>query len=186
MKKTLIGLGIITALFPAVASAGNGYIGGSFGQVTYDEFFTSEDEEFASAVGIDLEDSDTGFKIFGGYRTNDYLAFEVFYANLGEVSISQGSGEIALEHDTLGASLVGLIPITDNFELFGKFGFHSWGSEVNFSGGVSAEAEDGNDTMFGVGAAYKLDKVSIRAEFERYTLDDQDADFMSIGFAYHF
>lgn len=186
MKKTLLGLGIITALFPALANAGNGYIGGSFGQATYNDVFSSELEEAASNVGVELDDSDTGFKFFGGYRASEYVALEVFYTNLGEISMSSSTEEIAIESDSLGASFVGLIPLSKNFELFGKLGFHAWDSTIELSNDVSINAADGSDIMYGAGAAYRFDKLSIRAEYERYMLDDQDVDLMSVGFAYHF
>ncbi|MGF1728302.1 outer membrane beta-barrel protein [Photobacterium kasasachensis] len=193
MRKTIIGLGIITALFPALANAGNVYIGASVGQANYNDLVTSDIDNSLSSAGIDLDDSDTGFKLFGGFRANDYFAFELFYANLGEVSMNfgdtssfMGIQEMTVEQDTLGASLIGILPVTDSFELFGKVGFHAWDSTVNLDSNVSIEGADGTDPMFGAGIAYKFSSVSIQAEFERYQLDETDVDLMSIGLAYHF
>ncbi|MCG7588175.1 outer membrane beta-barrel protein [Photobacterium sp. OFAV2-7] len=194
MKKTIISLGIISALFPAFANAGNAYIGASVGQASYDNLATSDIEDSASSLGMSIiDDSDTGFKVFGGYRANEHFAVELFYANLGEVSVNLGAAsslfgtnELTIEQDTLGASLIGILPVTDNFELFGKVGFHAWDATINLTSDVKVEAADGTDPMFGAGIAYKYNRVSIQAEFERYQLDETDIDLMSIGLAYHF
>ena len=106
--------------------------------------------------------------------------------NFGDTSSFMGIQEMTVEQDTLGASLIGILPVTDSLELFGKVGFHAWDSTVNLDSNVSIEGADGTDPMFGAGIAYKFSSVSIQAEFERYQLDDTDVDLMSIGLAYHF
>ena len=188
MKKTLLGLSIVVALSPTLASAQphnvkGGYIGGSLGQTELD--VSSEDQTFISNNGGKIDETDTGFKVFGGYRVNNYVAIEGFYADFGEASIEVNGNKATMGSDSLGISVVGVIPVTERFELFGKVGLHAWDVELESNVGVFSN-EDGTDTMFGFGAAYTINQVSIRAEYEGYTVENEDISMMSVGIAYKF
>src|SRR4026207_2221545 len=70
----------LTAAVAAQADVRPGfYAGASIGTTKL------SDDSFESA-GIDVDDSDTGFKIFGGYWFNNTSAVELSYFDLGEVS----------------------------------------------------------------------------------------------------
>lgn len=183
MKKELLGLAIVAALLPAVASAEGGYIGGSIGQTEMD--ISDADKAELAAVGVSVDDTDTGFKLFAGYRINENFAVEGFYADLGEISATDGVDSLNIESDSFGASVLGIIPVAENFDLFAKIGFHAWDAELSSTVGVFASA-DGTDSIYGFGAAYTIEQVSFRAEFERYELDSEDVDMISAGIAVNF
>ena len=91
-------------------------------------FFTPSD------VQSSLDDTDTAFAIFGGYRLNRYLGFEAGFTNLGTVTYkSQATGSFPLEagrvnttveSETSGftLSVLGLLPQTNT--LFGFVPLH--------------------------------------------------------------
>ncbi|UXI03516.1 outer membrane beta-barrel protein [Photobacterium sp. TY1-4] len=186
MKKTLISLSLIAALAPAMANAAGGYVGASLGQTNYEDLFTDEDKDAAASLGVSIDDEDTGLKLFGGANFNEFVSMEAHLATLGGVTIEGRGGNVEIETGTVGASLVGHLPLGDHFKLFGKFGVHFWNADMNTSSSSITFTDDGTDTFFGAGALYQMDKFSIRGEFERYTLDEIDVDFISVGLAYHF
>jgi len=183
MKKTLLGLSIIAVLSSSVASAEGFYIGVSGGGTEAD---VSEADKAALAfVGVSVDEEDTGFKVFAGYRVDKYFALEAFYTDLGEVALTDGVDSLWIESDTFGLSALGIIPVTENFELFGKVGFHGWDADFSSTNGFSA-SDDGANETYGIGATYSMDQISFRAELERYNLDGQDVDMLSAGVVFNF
>ena len=147
----------------------NWYIGGSINQAFVDE------------AGID--DDDTGFKVFGGYRFSDYFAIEASYYDLGDVS--EGDNSFSVDGGSL--RVMGSIPVSRDFSLFGKVGMHAWNADVG--GAIAGRFSDDSDTdvFYGVGAEYRLTGPwSVRGELERYEVDDFDVDQVSVGVAFHF
>lgn len=183
MKKALLGLGIIAALTPAVASAEGGYFGASYGRTELN-VSDSEKAELGS-LGLSVDDIDQGWKIFGGYRFNDNVAVEVFHADLGDAEVSDGVDWVKVGADGYGVSAVGLLPVSDNFDLFAKAGMFHWSADVTSSVGVSG-GDDGTDLTYGIGAAYNMKNVSFRAEFERYDISGDDIDMISAGVQINF
>ncbi|MBN1006917.1 outer membrane beta-barrel protein [Amphritea pacifica] len=184
MKKFLLGLGVVAFLSPAVANAGGGYLGASYG---YTKLELSNTEKAAlNSFGITVtDDSDQGYKIFGGYRYNDYFAVEAFYADFGDLELSNGAVTVSEETSGYGLSAVGLLPVTENIDLFAKAGVMRWSIDATSNIGGTA-GNDGNDITFGVGAEYTLDVVTVRAEMERFEIGDSSMDLVSVGLALNF
>lgn len=182
------------------AQAADGwYIGGSAGSSNYD---ISEDD-FVPSLGVvgstKVDDEDVIWKMFGGYRINDNLALEFAYADFGSFDvISTITAPFAAETHSefkptaLLLDAVGILPLSDRFEIFGKVGLAVWEIEVDISGtpGVVRLApdfdDDGSDFHYGVGvAAHLTDSVAVRAEWEAINLDE-DVDGLSIGVQFNF
>jgi OmpA-OmpF porin, OOP family len=179
-----IGTASVTASSSAVAQAmpdRGWYVGGSFG--------TTEDNESCPTTSCDLKDS--GWKIFGGFRMNRNLAFEGGYADLG--SFSAGGtflglpANVNVDVTSLNAAVLGIFPLGDRFELFGKAGisftkYDGSGSVGGFSG---SSRDDETELLWGVGATYNINRnFGIRAEWER--LNKSEIDMMSLGIQYRF
>ena len=180
MKKTtkniLTLLTLSTLAAPVLAD--NFYIGGSVGQSDADDI----------CDGSSCDETDTAYKIFGGYQFNKHFAVEGFYTDLGEFSESDAGIDIVAEADTFGVAFVGILPLSEQFDLFAKVGVHRWDIEVVGKGGSTVVTGDdsGTDVMYGVGASYSLtDSVAIRAEWENYSGDD-DLTALSAGVTYSF
>lgn len=190
MKKGLIGLITAIALSPALANAqsygmGAGlYLGMSAGKT---EVESSTLDNANSLTGVNVDDSDTGFKVFGGTRINPNMAVEVFYNDFGEFSIDTPAASFTstTEASTVGFAFTGILPVTPDIEVFGKLGMHSWKTDFKSNDGQSND-DDGFDATFGAGVALNIQQITIRAELERYKLDSDDVDMMSVGVAYRF
>tara|TARA_R110001583_G_scaffold192127_1_gene358326 strand:- start:342 stop:890 length:549 start_codon:yes stop_codon:yes gene_type:complete len=172
---------IVAASAPLSVSAAEMYAGGSFGSTTLD--WDALDE--AEASGASVDDSDTGFKLFIGSRINENFAVEGFYADLGEATASAPGITAKLDADSFGVAAVGILPVNEKVELFAKIGFQAWDATASATG-IGSESDDGTDLMFGAGVSYKINKVTIRGEFEQFQLDDADVNMLSAGVAFTF
>ncbi|HZM35996.1 MAG TPA: outer membrane beta-barrel protein [Burkholderiales bacterium] len=166
-----------------------GYVGGSVGQTDFDSEITSG---LITSGSVDTKD--TAFKLFGGYMFNQNFGLEAAYVDLGEASYSGtfgGSPVTGGKVEASGFNISGLgsFPVTPTFSVFGKLGLFIWEAEASdTTGGVPfSQKNDGTDLSFGIGVSYDFTRnLSARAEWERLTLDEVDADVLSIGFAYKF
>jgi OOP family OmpA-OmpF porin len=146
-------------------------------------------------AGVDVDDTDTGFKIFGGYSFNRNLAIEVSYFDLGEVSggfsdpfIGNVSFDVGVSG--LNASVVGRLPVSETFSLFGKLGIASYDLDAHatIAGvGSASDSQSESDMTYGVGAALSFGGPwEVRVEFEAIDVDDGTANMLSVGGVYRF
>ncbi|MBE0514486.1 outer membrane beta-barrel protein [Sulfurimonas sp.] len=145
------------------------------------------------------DESDFGYKLFGGYLFNKNFALEGGYFDLGkfDYSLTTGTGTAAGDIDIIGLNLdaVGILPITEDFSAFGRVGVIYAKAKDSFSGSLSipenAKESDFN-YKFGAGLQYAItDAVAVRLEAERYRINDAvgndgDIDLFSIGLTYRF
>src|SRR5262245_4642131 len=119
-------------------------------------------------------DDDTAIKILGGYQFHRNFAAEFSYANL----FDKGGVEVTAWE----LVVVGLYPVGNNLSITGKLGFAKWDVDAGFFG-----SQDGTDLTFGIGVQYDLNpKIGIRGGWQRYDINDNDADLFSIGLIYKF
>ena len=173
------------------ASAGGFYVGGSFGQTSADL-----GGSLGSVPGVNTDDSDTGFKVMGGYNVMKFLSVEAAFVDVGHVSIDAtvpgiGSSSITAEADGFSVEALGIFPFANKFEVFAKAGFYLWDGDatVAVTGFPTTSAgDDGTDATYGVGFGWNaFSRGQVRVEAERYTLDFVgDVDMYSAGFAYRF
>ena len=157
-----------------------GYIGAGAGITTSDLW------NDISGPGVNCDDEDTGLKIFGGYKFTPNLAVEGAWIDLGEVSASGFGGTATAEADGFQIAAVGMFPINPQWSLFGKVGAFMWDASVTTNSGFSA-SDDGTDIMFGFGGMWNFaPQFGLRAEWERFDVDDEDIDFLSIGVQFNF
>jgi OOP family OmpA-OmpF porin len=169
-RKGLAILGLASAAafsVPAFAQDAGFYIGGALGQSNFDV-------DCAGTTSCD--DSDTSWRIFGGYQFNKYFALEFGYADLGEttasVPVPPFNVNIALETTLWDLVAVGSLPIGDRFSIFGKFGWYRADTDVNGSAaglGSLSESDSNTDLTFGIGARYDfMRNLGVRLEWQRY------------------
>src|SRR5262245_53067283 len=186
LKKTTIaallaasGLIASSAVMAQAKPADQGfYIGGSFGQ---------SEASGSCPSGFSCDFKDTDWKLFGGYRINRNFAAEVFYADHGEISIKARGGSATAKSSPFGGVGLGILPLGNQFELFGKLGIGSTSVDASATaGGLSAGASDsGSDVVFGIGGMFNFSRnLGVRAEWERY--NDSEIDVLSIGLQYRF
>jgi OOP family OmpA-OmpF porin len=135
------------------------------------------------------KDSGIGYQAAFGYRFNRYFAAELGLAQYGELK-STAKGE--LNFVELGGfvpaslsytfnvggpvlSAVGILPIGDKFEVYGRLGYLFASSERQISsrldgqsGGVGTAKGDSQEPVFGIGMTYHINQVySIRGEYQK-------------------
>jgi len=157
----------------------------------------------AGPVSITDNNSDTGYKLFGGYQINKNFALEGGYFNLGKFGYTATvpapgtlSGNIKLQGLNLDA--VGILPITEKFSAFGRLGVQYAQAKDSFAGTGAVTVTNPNPSKnatnykAGVGVQYDFTQsLGMRAEAERYRIDDAvgnkgDVNMYSVGLIYRF
>lgn len=153
-----------------------------------------------------LDENDNGFKFFAGINLNENFSIEGHYLDMGEAKLTGNNGDtfafkgttytftannvvIKQEAKTYGISGVLKLPINDTVTPFAKVGFHKWDatSSIASSAGNASLDDDGTDPFYGLGLSVSVtDNINVRAEFEHFEFDSEDADYASIGVAYSF
>jgi len=188
MKLPLAALasGLLLASLPAIAADQGFYLGAGVGQMTTD------------VDDYDFDESDFGFKVFGGYKFLPWLGVEGMYINGGKPEDKQSydSGPVheefrlTVEVESLVAAVVFSLPLGENFELFLKPGFAYWDSTTSgrysyddgtFSFEDSASIDDSGSAFFlGGGAGFNFsENLGVRVEYEWFEVApewDSDSD----------
>ena len=202
---------VISAAALFIAGAANAkdsgwYLGAGVGQVDYDSPISESEADANLAYnGItgttSIDDTDTGWKLFGGYQINRNFALELGYVNLGEFGLDidftapvAGSANASIEVDGFALSGLGILPIGDKFGVFGRVGAYAWEANADATVSVSgigtvslSDDEDGTDFFYGIGAKYDfMENFGARVEWERYDIDGDDVDLISGSLVYIF
>lgn len=178
------------------------YVGLSFGSVDVDSKITK------TAGSISLDDSDSGFKLYGGYKLSENVAIEGSYGDLGNFSLTGIQGETftldgeqlafladgtsVIDSTSLGVAGVFSLPVSHRLSPYVKLGLHRWEMQGNdhlraFPG---LGNESGTDMMYALGISLSfIDNLQLRGEYERIEVDSTYAnhiDYASVGLSYSF
>jgi len=172
MKRLLLLFVTVCMLAPAIVNAqaqAKPYLGGSVGASFYDtsvEDVTGED--------FKLEGEEFAWKIFGGVRWGSF-ALEGDYRHFGEIQNTVGSTDLSQKTTGWDLFAMGNLKIGPVMG-FAKAGFLWWRGDVE----VLDEPFEvtGSDFGWGLGAALLMGGLGVRAEFERFELDDGDTIMM--------
>lgn len=127
-------------------------------------------------------DYDTGVKGFIGQQVHPNLGWEVQVVRYGERNERRSGVNAESSAWSVGGSLLGILPLNDQFSLFGKVGPHYVKTKVKRPGVSSSDSSV--DLGFGVGGRFRLNQqISFRLELE----DIGDAgDMISFGVQFRF
>jgi len=187
-KRLLCALCVLGAAIPLVASADD------------DNKSTQSGFEFGAGAGGGLLDlpvpGTTGstsvgggaYTAFVGYRVNRWAAVEAAYLNSGSVE------QLTVEQNTAGQNIIkefiktdphlvtatamGILPITQDFSLYGRAGLaHIW---YNASFGISYVGEGSfsgtsNELIWGGGMSLSVDRALLRLEYQQTKANLDDA-----------
>src|SRR5450830_546714 len=202
----LLGCAVMNSPF-AMADDSGWYVGANIGQsrakIADDRITAQLLSGGLVTTSISDDNRDLGFKIFGGYLINKNFAVEGGYFDLGEfgfraLTLPTGTLNGNIKLKGLNLDLVGILPFTEKFAAFGRVGVNYAYAKDSFSGTGSVSVLNPNPSKydtnykFGVGLQYALtESVGIRAEAERYRIDDAvgnkgDIDLLSLGLVYRF
>jgi len=137
------------------------YIGFAFG-------IPGADEE-CDYHGYDCDGSDTSFKIYGGKRFHENIAFEISYQDLGKIRDREPDLTTTAESEGINFSLHGIIPVADVGYFYGKAGYMLWDTKYTRIGASTVSSDDdGGDFTYGIGFAFLFgEKYDFRIEWER-------------------
>lgn len=177
MKRLFIAAAFVLAFMTTAANAEGFSAGASIGSSKIE----------VDDSGIEFDESDFGWKVYGKYMFNENWGVEMGYVNLGNPSDNILGIDIEVEADGIDAFLIGSLPANESFDLFGKAGVIAWDAEIS-APGVPSEDDDGTDLALGIGGAFHAtDTVDIVGEWEWFDIEDSDAVWLlSIGVAVSF
>jgi len=182
---TVVGLALLSLAVTPVF-AGEFYVGGALGQA-------STDVPEASGSGVTVDDSATGYKVFGGYNVAKYFSVEGSYVDGASVNIDAAPYTSSIETSGFAFRAMGVLPLRERLSLFADLGMYMWNGDATISDGNSTASgsEDGTDPVYGIGMGWQvIPKGNVRVEIERYEASvegtSMDTDMISVGFAYKF
>lgn len=196
MYKKIAPLSLL--LLSSAVHAG-GFLGAGVGQ-------SSADVE--GYPGVSVTNSDTAFKLFGGYEFNENIAIEAGYTSLGEFGAEAAYfdpywGYVTVSGMTEGRALyvaaVATIPLGP-VGLFGKIGLAHWVADSTYREEDSyyiyteTDSATGIDPVVGVGIKFNISPTfTLRGEFERYMdvgdpaiTGQSDIDVISVNAVFKF
>ena len=191
------------------------YIGANLG-TTRAQFNNDSANSILAGQGFKVnsrteDNSSNGYKLFGGYQLNRNFAIEGGYFDLGQFNYGLNTSPAGtlntfplgtFASDTrvrgLNLDLVGMLPLSDQFSVFGRIGAAYAQSRGSFARTgtlpLNNVATNRNDTnvKVGLGLQYAItEALAVRAEIERYRISDPvrnrgNIDMASVGLVYRF
>ncbi|WP_163834931.1 Lpg1974 family pore-forming outer membrane protein [Spartinivicinus ruber] len=154
MRKTVLAISIVsTFASPVFAEKSGYYLGFSAGQADYDDAYDKHaggliarnraENTPLNSFNTSSTDKDGVFKIFGGYRFNQYFAVEADYTKFSDTRSNLSasdpqnftvSNRVENELQGVGLKAVGFYPITNSFELRASAGLMRWKLEEKSNG----------------------------------------------------
>ena len=164
---------------------GGFYLGGGVGQ-----FNLKLDDVDQTDEAIErLDDNDTAWKAFVGYRLNPYVSFEAAYVDFGRPSdrfdTAGSGGDFTAKVSGFEPSIIGTIPLGP-VELFGKIGylFYDVDASVDLDNGPGFDSSSSEQDLTyggGIGMVF-FEHLNARLEYQRIDSDvinDADAFWFS-------
>lgn len=207
-SRTIGLIALAGAVSPAALAGIPGWYGGfNVGQSTSHINDARVSDQFLGAGittnSIERNDQELGYKVYGGYQFGRLLALEGGYFALGEFNSTAtttppGTFSTEVKFKGVNIDILPIIPITESFSAFGRVGLNYAEARGLLSGTgavvvpqAKAKQRDTN-YKFGVGLEYDFTKhLGVRAEMERYRVDDisgnrESIDLASLGLIYRF
>ena len=159
---------------------------------------------------IDFDDSATGYRVYLGIRANEGFDFEGGYISMGKVAgtfssaaLSVGNAETTSTFLRSEADVDGYAThfqwsptVFESAEVMVRLGLFKWKgiinsefdtTDPNFRAISFREDNEGYDEYYGVGFRYRLDqKFSFRADLDRYTMAEAEADVLSVAIEFEY
>jgi opacity protein-like surface antigen len=190
MKTTAAIIAFAAALGAAPSFAQGWYAGVGVGQGSVD---------FPKRQNLDFDEKDTVYQLRLGYRFHPNLGVEVGYYDMGEYSVSAGSGgeriTVGVDARSFGISLVGTLPL-DRFDLYGRVGYAR--SEVEASvasagqgfaealgfGGTNQRTRE-NEWFGAVGGRWNINRaLGVFAEYQHHDKLEVKSYFVGVDWRF--
>jgi OmpA-OmpF porin, OOP family len=185
----------------ASAAQAQGYLGLGLGVSKIPDQPPSSCAEFGlpSSCTLSKKDTDSAFRIFGGFRVTPNFAVEAGYVDLGRSHVDIASPVVAtadFKVSGLDISAIGSMPFGSNFGGMARAGLFLWKTIPSVSsGGVTVSDRDtGVSATLGLGLTYDFSRqFGGRLEWQRFfevgndvTTGTTNVDFVSINGVFRF
>lgn len=191
----ILGILVILALaapLPATAQERGVYVGASLG--------TGEFRHTCTLYSGRCDPEDTGYRLFGGYRSSPNMAIELGYGSIAETQVNGtqiATGATAVWEGTLKAfdvSILPTLPLSDRLAIFGRLGIYRAQLEARGTIGAPFDLSDhGSGWTFGAGLRFDVARAfAVRAEWQRYdsvgggAVGQVDVDYLNLGLELRF
>jgi OmpA-OmpF porin, OOP family len=183
MKKIAVA-GLLTAMMSAASA--QVYVGGGLGRGHLNVDVTCP-------ATVKCEDTDTGSKLYVGYRITPVLALEGTYFNFGTATVKGPGGNASLKATAIGVGMAGRMAFSDRLALVGRLGL----ATVEAKGSVDTTTLVGSDSTstpqvyVGIATEFSMTKslkVFAAADFSRFEIDDDSGavSLLNVGLQYDF
>ena len=191
--SSLVFMMLLVAILPVEAreERTGAFVGLSWGQTNFETSSSTIDpSDCGAGIPCNISESSDMWKVFGGYRFNDWIAVESDLRSFGEAKGNLTDRTFEIEGRAWDFYLRGGVPIGP-VDLFAKLGF-AWVdgeySQVCSSGCVSGTVDFNKTTWAGgLGIMGNIGKIGLRLEWEPYNNSGfSRTDVFSIGIQYRF
>ena len=171
-KKIATAAALLVASSAAFAAQPNTfYAGADVGKTRADDF-SKRDTSAGAFVGYNFHEN---FAVEGGYRR--LADYDIYVGTIGS-GFADGKAKVDQAH----LSLVGSLPLGQNFSLYGRLGVNRLEAKVSSAGYSAKDAT--TKALYGVGMRYAFTPaVSARLEVQKPT---SDATNLSAGVSFQF
>lgn len=192
-KSILLACALNAITLPALADSV--YVFGDLGQGKM---------EVDSGNNSTVSKTGTAFSFGAGYGINQFVAIEIAYRDLGDVT-DRGTDFDDVDYynyvDTyqttaLQASVVGKLPISEVFHVYGRVGLANidsdYESKAFYADGFNpkpySDTKSKTRALFGLGASFDISsQLAIRTEYNQYAKwDDLKLSSLTVGAVYTF
>ena len=149
------------------------------------------------------DEKSLAWKAFGGYQFNRYIGVEAGYFSLGRfgftsTTVPAGTLDGRIKLHGINLDLVGTLPLSERFSVFGRVGAQHASARDSFSGNGGVVVLSPNpsksetNVKFGAGLQYAITpSLMLRGEAERYRVNDAvgnhgDINVYSLGLVFAF
>ena len=158
-----------------------GYVGLNVGKSEY---------KLPCTAGLSCDDPNASFHIYTGGNINEWLGAEIGYLHMGRADRLGGT----TRGHGLNLSLVGSVPVSQSFKVFGKVGTTYGRTTVSATSAANEPVgdEDGFGLSYGAGVQYDLSQAwGIVAQWDRHHMKfvgrgRENVDAASVGVKYKF
>ena len=206
---TMMSLGLLAMSTGAMAS--DWYVVGEVSHAKTKLNTTTSDTVLTDSGATGLTSSGSGhnnqWRLQLGYNINPNFAVEAGYIDFGKAKYSAsytvgqtaGTADGTVKAGGIDLAALGILPVTDNFSVFGKAGVVAAHvkSSISATGGATSTGDTSSNRfapLVGLGATYKLNNaMDIRAEYDHVNglgksgkTDKLTSNMVSLGVVYHF
>jgi OOP family OmpA-OmpF porin len=186
-KKIVTAIALVAGLAAAPAFAQSWYAGFGAGVGNLNK----SGSDLTGLNNAQVDDTDTTYTVRLGYRFNPYFAVEGGYYDLGKYGFSGSTGGVnvsgSAKAKSMGLSAVGIAPLGNSFELYGRLGIEQSELKANANTTLATASESDKQTgaTYGFGGRYLVSKqVGVFAEWMKNDKINVDSYLLGVDFRF--